>query len=219
MSFSPSLEASVLGLLAERYREDGYDFIVYPGKELLPKRLQKFSPDAIALRDNEKIIIEVKASTSAPSDYLGEYAEIARKEGWQFQLISATDYPSDRQAHRISDFKRVRSYIDEIDELLQEGYYREAFVSYWFALEALTRLYQSRKSSENSMSFLSPLKVVGTLELFGIIGMRDAKSLRHYVKMRNQIVHGDLSIRVTGNEAARIKSITYKVLSEIAEVT
>ena len=61
-------EKRILELVREQYEADGFSFYLYPSKGLLPISVDGFKPDAIAISDEKKILIEVVSRKSTESD-------------------------------------------------------------------------------------------------------------------------------------------------------
>ena len=65
MSVFGSSAAEVIESLLPRYEAEGFDVYVNPSPSILPPFMQTYRPDAIALKKDKKIAIEVVGS-SAP---------------------------------------------------------------------------------------------------------------------------------------------------------
>jgi REase_AHJR-like len=64
MSVFGSSEAEVIESLLPSYQAEGFDVYVNPSPSILPPFMQAYRPDAIALKKDKKIAIEVVGSTA-----------------------------------------------------------------------------------------------------------------------------------------------------------
>jgi Holliday junction resolvase len=92
-SFTQSEHEELLGAVAERYRNDGYEVILEPGADVIPFDLGDYHPDLLARKGGVAAIVEVKSQTRNLSfDQLKSLAdEIRRHRGWRFVLITGQD--------------------------------------------------------------------------------------------------------------------------------
>jgi hypothetical protein len=89
LSSSPEREALILEAIERAYREDGYEVITHPGHTLLPPIFDGFRPDAIALKDADKIAIEVVSGRSPASKARIDALQtrFADQSEWRLQLV------------------------------------------------------------------------------------------------------------------------------------
>jgi hypothetical protein len=76
--------------VAREYRRLGYDVVEQPRGDSLPSFLRGFSPDLIAVKDDDRAVVEIKTAESLRgSNEIKELAAaIAVHAGWRFELIS-----------------------------------------------------------------------------------------------------------------------------------
>jgi hypothetical protein len=76
--------------VAREYRKRGYDVVEQPRGDSLPAFLRAFSPDLIAMKDDDRAVVEIKTAESLRgSNEIKELAAtIAAHAGWRFELIS-----------------------------------------------------------------------------------------------------------------------------------
>jgi hypothetical protein len=80
------MEQEVLGKVAQRYRDEGYDVLVHPRGDQLPPFVANSQLDLIATRGNEGVIVEIKTNRIDLSrdHQLVRLAEIVNAQpGWR----------------------------------------------------------------------------------------------------------------------------------------
>jgi len=175
---SESREGVVLERLRDRYERDGYSFYAYPPSDLLPQFLGKYRPDAIALRDDEKIAIEIKERTNEQSRMrLSEIANLFKaQEDWHFLVFNVDDLDRDPNI-RTYGIDEIEGALREVDHLGAAGQLRAAFVLGWAALEAATRALLAGEP-QDKMRPISPDQMSEMLAANGLIEQNSAKILR-----------------------------------------
>src|SRR5688572_10891025 len=80
-------ERLVLDRLREQFESDGYEFVVHPVS--LPSFLGDYRPDAIALKGNGGVVIEVKSRRHSGADK--RLSELTRlfvdQADWRFDVV------------------------------------------------------------------------------------------------------------------------------------
>jgi hypothetical protein len=76
--------------IARQYTKLGYEVIENPGPASLPSFLRGFSPDLLATKDGDHVVIEIKSSDSLRgSNELTELATIvAQRPDWRFEFVA-----------------------------------------------------------------------------------------------------------------------------------
>src|SRR5436190_13424523 len=87
MEKSRSTEAELLGLTASKLISDGYDVILHPRADALPKELQGFSPDAIAIGKLPYLVVEVKSEGYANDDLRSLRQAVETSGQWQLYVV------------------------------------------------------------------------------------------------------------------------------------
>ncbi len=192
-------EAAVLERLRERYALAGYAFVTSVGEMQLPASFGKYVPDAVASRGGERIAIEVKLarsprSQSMPLTMLRDIVE--QSPGWRFSVayINADDAETDGIAP--ADARSIKKRLAEIDKLRKSGFLRPALIMAWPLLEAIAHGLSERRDIRP----LKPGTVVQSLTMEGHVSASDGARLRELIKLRNQIIHGNLNAEPTGED-------------------
>lgn len=189
-------EAAVLERLRERYSEAGYTFVTSVDEMPLPASFGGYVPDAVASRGDQHIAIEVKIARRPsfqlmPLTRLREVVE--QSPGWKLSVayVNADDLETNGIAP--ADRDSISRRLTEIEKLSKAGFLRPAFVMAWPLLEAIAHGLIER----SDIRPLKPGTVVQSLTMEGYLSASDGARLRELIKLRNQIIHGNLDAEPT----------------------
>lgn len=216
-----NLENRRIKEVAKEYLEKGYEIFIEPNPKNLPDFLKNYRPDILAVKGDEKIVIEVKSSMSInKSKYLIELANrIENNEGWKFELVLTN--PKKKKVERnIPSLGIIQSKLNSIYQLNSENQIDAAFIMSWATFEAATRKLLLIEQP-NSEPELVPNALIKQLYSFGIIGRMDYNQLNNISKKRNEIVHGffDENKTETKDYSQRLTTIIKNLIKEIEEKT
>lgn len=190
-----SREAAILERLRDRYERQGYQFFARPARELIPDFLGDLHPDAIALKPDDRLIIEVRLKPPPP-EATARLAEIARKvatqPGWRFTVLVEDKAPDGALRVRRSSRQEIERQLAEAATLADGGHARAAFILAWAVLEAVARASRSTRSDRP----LPPMQTIQDLAMHGLIEDDAADRLRGMLAVRNAVAHGDFSVAV-----------------------
>ncbi len=205
----------LLDRIRESYERQGYEFFANPTGDLLPAFLRGYSPDAIALKSDDRIIIELKVSNH-PSwgEQLSKLADCVKGQpGWHIKVHSALPRAEDSLDIQTQNPAIIRSRLQEIEGLALTGQSRAAFVMGWSVLEAITRDLASERGLNAGKPFSSG-GLVQFLEMQGMIDDRAGHLLRQQAHLRNLVVHGDLSAEVSPEAVTGLVSLIGDLLAQ-----
>src|SRR5277367_4553486 len=76
--------------VAREYRKRGYEVVDQPRGDSLPPFLRGFAPDLIAMKDDDRAVVEIKTAEGLRgSNEIKELAAVIEAHaGWRFELIS-----------------------------------------------------------------------------------------------------------------------------------
>ena len=165
------------------YEADGYTISV---EAQLPVP-GGFRADAVARRDNETVVIEVRsADLSDPDrDRLGRLAQVvAAQAGWRVDIVTyepvvpPPDPDREDAVRRVEEARQVAGVSADAAVLL-----------IWSAIEgALLRLSEQR--GLGSVRSVPPRTLIHQLTIDGVLSDNQAAELDDFAKMRNEIAHG-----------------------------
>jgi len=201
---SQAWEMGVLHNLRGIYEGRGMRFYINPSPDLIPGFLGGFRPDAIAISpDGTGVVLEVKSyrtpTTQRQMDELKR--RVSSEDGWQLEVIYTNPATDETNVIAKPTADQIESRLDEVERLEQAGYHGPAFLTAWAVLESLARLATPPGSTAQTIS-LGAIQVVQKLAELGYLENEEASGLRALAKVRNAVVHGDLSVNVS---AAQVK--------------
>lgn len=119
-------EEETLRSVASRYQEQGYEVVLRPSGDALPKPLSHFRPDLVARGPHETVVVEVKSKSDLVNERgLAQLARtVERIPGWRFELVVAnpemeSSIPLDE---RILTKKQILQRLDEAARVDKEGH-------------------------------------------------------------------------------------------------
>ena len=188
MSVFGSSEAEVIESLLPRYQAEGFDVYVNPSPSILPPFMQAYRPDAIALKKDKKIAIEVVGSTARSEQKIKTLQSLfADHEDWELRVFYASPVSSDKLLEIVS-ISAINEFIQRVIELRKEGHSLPALVMAWATFEAAGRALLPDRFQRPQ----TPARLVEVLGSEGYITPEEADTLRAAGAIRNAAVHGQL---------------------------
>ena len=139
-----SLHSDKIRAAAGELTEKGYRVLIEPSRQDLPFDLGTYTPDLVAIKDGEGIILEVKVNHGRVSvDRLQELAERVRShQGWRFMLVTLDD-----TAQRIfpdgegdlPSWSEMGIDLAKVQTLVNEKMLNPALLYLWSIVEAMLR--------------------------------------------------------------------------------
>jgi uncharacterized protein YutE (UPF0331/DUF86 family) len=190
------IESETLNRIRNRYEAEGYRFVIRPGKPDVPRFLEGFEPDALALKGNGGVIIEVKASGKAATrspvvEFLAR--EVPKHKGWKFELVLADKEGVEPSPSLQPSRSEIVSRLAEVESLVKDSNRQVALLYAWALLEAATRLTILRDQEDKR--FL-PRTVVEAIASNGFLSQDEEHKLAEIGKLRTWIVHGFTRVAV-----------------------
>lgn len=202
---APTRERLVLDRLRETYEHQGYEFFVNPLSDMLPSFLGNYRPDAIALKQGEGVIIEVKHGRRPGQDpQLEALARlVSGQPGWKLQVYFEREQPEDSVRIVPATQLQVDAQITEAERLAAAGHCKAALLLAWSVLEAIARAQANHEGTLSQRPF-SPAQTVQSLEMAGLVDREVGRDLRATAQLRNLIAHGDLGVDVNAHYVERM---------------
>jgi hypothetical protein len=214
------LESNALRNLRQISEARGLKFYINPPREIIPEFLGDFRPDAIALGPEGGIIIEVKLRGSPASEK--QLAAIARRvsgqKGWEFRAIYLNPTADETPPIAKPTPEQLQATLREIEVLIKSGHPAAGFLTAWAALESLARLARGDSEAGRPRG-LPPIQTIQILAEEGYLENEVADQLREMAKLRNAVVHGDLSVNVPAEQVEDLLRQLQVIASEVMSVT
>jgi uncharacterized protein YutE (UPF0331/DUF86 family) len=187
MSLRPAEEEVLRGLVPELEAE-GYEVFIEPRPPLAPAFLKGLRPDAIALREGKKLLIQFARESPPGAGALERMQRlVAAQPGWELRAILVP--PATLPVSLASQSKeQIAASVSKIERLLDHKFVSAALLQSWACLEAMARLLLTEQFRKPQ----TPGRLVETLAELGYLTPPEADRLRILAKSRNSFIHGEL---------------------------
>jgi|RhiMetdeSRZDD1v2_1073273.scaffolds.fasta_scaffold50892_2 uncharacterized protein YutE (UPF0331/DUF86 family) len=188
MTLSETRESDVLEHLLPQYQADGYDVYVNPSPSILPPFMQGYRPDAIAVRPDKKVAIEIVRSARTGSGKTEALQSLlADHPDWELRVVYVSPLSS-QGALEIASQATIANAIQVVLELKDESRYLPALMMAWATLESIGRALLPDRFSRPQ----TPARLIEVLASEGYLAPDEADALRAFIPLRNAAVHGVL---------------------------
>ena len=201
-------EAAVLESIVPQLEAEGFEVYTRPSVHLLPPFMQAYSPDAIALREDRKLAIEVIRKGSSSEKRLDELRQLlAGHRDWELRVywVSPSNTPEPIEPASAKD---IAKSIESIEELASESMFAPALLMSWATLEGLGRALLPDRFPRPQ----TPGRLVEVLAGEGYVTPSEADLLRRLAKVRNQLIHGGLKARAGLKDIERFAAVLRTLL-------
>jgi Holliday junction resolvase-like predicted endonuclease len=200
--------------VSKRYEEEGYAVIVRPAREQLPQFAAGHEVDILATKGDQRVIVEVKRNRLDLSDnsHLSQLAEITNGQpGWRFDLVVVDPETTAMKIIRGAvepTIDQIEQMLAEAEKLMQTGALMTACLAGWAGFEAAMRrvLHQSYGAMPNVQ--------LRAIYASGDISREDFSLLDEAYKLRTQIVHGFVPLKLNVQLVAEIVRAARHLLSQ-----
>jgi hypothetical protein len=186
---------AVLERIADDFRRRGYDVVVEPRGRDLPSFLAHATPDLIARRGDENLVVEVRRlRRDVDPTRLSAVAErVAREPGWRFVLMATRpeDATEDGELATL-DEATLRQRLAEADALPEKGHPEAALMVAWAATEGIIRLLVARHRIPIERDDAPVL--IRTLASEGYVDEHAFRELNDAFRLRSAVAHGRRSL-------------------------
>lgn len=214
MEATSSRERQRARVLAEEYRQRGYEVIAEPSQEQLPDFLSGYHPDLLIRKGDEAIVVEVKSRASlAKEPHVRELARLLRtKPHWSFELIVVGEEEQVRAPEGARPFGREDIFrsIEAAERLVGSGFPEASLLLAWSALEATVRLLTEEEHIV--LDRLTPLHILKQAVMNGVISRDEYRFLTKIMEYRNALIHGFQPTNFEPTLAKELISTTKRLL-------
>ncbi|MCC6467912.1 MAG: hypothetical protein IT563_06290 [Alphaproteobacteria bacterium] len=185
-------EADVLNSLLPSYEAEGFQVFVQPSDAILPPFMKGYRPDAIALKGDRKIAIEIKRSESSASASVRKLNELfSQHPDWELRVYYVSSYSADKVIE-VASLSAIERAIKQVRELQAARRDLPALVLAWSTLEAVARALLPDVLARPQ----TPNRLIEALASEGYLTPSEADTLRHAGSLRNVAAHGQLDMSV-----------------------
>lgn len=204
-------EQATLERMAKKWKEQGFEVYLEPIGSIVPPFLERSRPDAILIRDNERIVVEVIRKGQPHLEKKIEQIQslFSGRSDWRFEVVYAGE-----QVDAVPHVERsvILSTLDSANSLMAVDV-RASLLLLWASLEAVARNFFERQTIRPQ----SPGRIVELLAGSGNITPSEAKLLRRLVQARNRVIHGELNTSIEADDVKLMKSIVTNLAQEVGE--
>jgi hypothetical protein len=192
-----SAESQILERIVPELKAEGYEVFVQPNRLVLPAFFGDYIPDAIALRSDKNLVVEITSrSKSTPKRLAGIQSLLRGHKDWELKIFYLSSN-ADRELFGSVDPALIQKRIREVEEIIESGNTGAAMLLCWAILEAWAR-FKFPKTFEKPQT---PGRIVSILASEGIIRPSEADFVRTLVEKRNRLIHGGLQVEVSKSDA------------------
>jgi hypothetical protein len=196
-------EAAVLENIVPQLEAEGFEVIMRPSRHRLPPFMQSYSPDAIALRKDGNLAIEVLRKGASSEKNLDKLRDLLTgHRDWELRVYWISPSNTPEPIERASP-KDIEQAIKSVDELVESSHFAPALFMAWATLEALGRALLPESFPRPQ----TPGRLVEVLAADGSITPSEADRLRQLATARNQLIHGGLRARVGSRDIKSFAAI------------
>ncbi|MHA1226581.1 MAG: DUF4145 domain-containing protein [Candidatus Hodarchaeales archaeon] len=210
-------EKDLIGRIAEKYKSDGFEVIIRPGKEYIPFDLGNYRPDLIAKKGTlGTYIVEVKKHKSDLSiDQLKEIASSTdAHEGWHFVLVTGDDVRGETEKisqESVFSWGQIISEKEKAVRYLKLNEYEISFFIFWRILDAMMRNYANEEYIP--IDRLPTYSLINHLYSQGELSIEEFDKLNRMRKFRNQLAHG-LQTEIKKRDVEELQQLINDLLKE-----
>ncbi|GJD90026.1 MULTISPECIES: hypothetical protein [Methylobacterium] len=210
--YSQEAERRFIETLRPHFENKGYHFHLYPGKSDLPEFMKQYTPDAVAVKTDHKVAIEVKSRNNRATDLslrLIRHLFEGHPE-WQLRVFYIGDDERDSVDIPQPTSKLFLEKLAMAGDLLAQGQTQAAFLISWSLLEAAARMTETDLNGRPQ----PPGTVIQTLAMSGTIEPETERHLRALIDLRNKVVHGDLGAEPTAQDVETILLVSRSIFEK-----
>jgi len=202
MSPEPS-EAMLLESVLPDLEAEGFEVFAHPSPPILPAFMRDHSPDAIAVRSDKKLAIEVLREGAPSNRRLDRLRELfSEHKDWELRVYWVSPSNIRKAIEGVSGEVSGQS-ITAIEELAAAGRTKPALLMAWATFEAIGRAILPDRLQRPQ----TPGRIVEVLAAEGQITPTEADHLRRLAESRNQLIHGGLETSVSEADLRRFVDV------------
>jgi uncharacterized protein YutE (UPF0331/DUF86 family) len=206
-------ESDFLRTLIPGYEAEGFSVFLHPAREMLPPFMRGYQPDAIAVKDEKKIAIEIKRDAARHAARMEQLQQMFLKHPeWDLRIYYIPGGPGEEDIQTLNH-SEIDAALAEVDQLKRAGHLRAALIMAFAALEAA-----SRALLPQSLARPQPAnKLVEVLASEGAVTPAEAESLRYAVGLRNAVAHGGFSLPISEQEVEQVVAMARVIIELVKE--
>ena len=201
--------------LAEKYRSNGYTVEIEPDLNHIPFNLNGYRPDMIAIKEDTKLIIEVKLKIQRVSvEYLQAIAQlISEHQGWRFVVVTPDDVENGcflNTQENYPTWSELSKKVTQIPLIIDSIGNAASLVYIWGLVEVVLRRYAV--DSSIPVENFPFTRMAKHLYSIGELSIDELNLLLTIYTSRNKVAHG-YNTEITRDTLNQLVNFINKVLS------
>lgn len=204
-------EAALLDSVLPDLEAEGFEVFANPSPPILPPFMRGHSPDAIALRKDKKLAIEVLREGVPSNRRLDKLRELfSQHKDWELRVYWVSP-SSIRRAIEGASRNVIEQSIKAIEELTAGGRTRPALLMAWATFEAIGRAILPDRLQRPQ----TPGRLIEVLAAEGHVTPTEADLLRRMAESRSHLIHGGLETSVPEADLQRFIDVLKTLYNSI----
>jgi uncharacterized protein YutE (UPF0331/DUF86 family) len=196
-------EAEMLDSIASELRAEGFEVYLHPRRPPAPAFLNNYVPDAIALREDKNLVVEVVRESAQASQRLDKIRSLLEGQPkWDLRVYWVSQTKSQR-AVPVATRDAIAASNNEVRSTTNAGFQEPALLLAWATFEAAARASMPNEFQRPQ----TPGRLVEILAREGYVTPSEADLLRSLAEKRNRLIHGDLHVSVTAEEIEKFTEV------------
>jgi uncharacterized protein YutE (UPF0331/DUF86 family) len=201
-------EAAVLQAILPQLEAEGFEVFPHPSRKLLPPFLSTYHPDAIALKGDQKVAIEIMQSGGRADGKLEHLRKLfSAHPDWEFRVVYAPARTPE-PAIPVASEAAIEDQLRRIEVNFESAGPAASLLIAWAAFEAAAR----SLAPNDLVHPQSPAKLLEIMASGGYITPDEADALQIMGKLRNEAAHGRMDITLSRNDLEQIIQVTRTLL-------
>ncbi|PPR19567.1 MAG: hypothetical protein CFH40_02255 [Alphaproteobacteria bacterium MarineAlpha10_Bin3] len=187
------IESEILKTAADGYRDRGYQVKILPDRDDLPRFLKMFAPDLLAVSADDRVVVEVMLSGSAPKgkSLTALAVAVQNERDWRLEVIYSDELAEERTRKPGRNVRRqdISNKLREVDSLLRENRNDTALLLLAASIEGTLRLvgkFEDIRIDDRD----SPIAVLKISLAHGILSEKQFETFKEILIFRNMVAHG-----------------------------
>ena len=198
----------LLEAVIAKYSAEGFDVFLDPPEAVLPDVERGYRPDAIAIRPDKKIAIEVIRSDEEADDRMYHLrGRFSPENNWQLNIVYISP-GAPTPAIGAAAPQAIIDATEQASQLNRAGQQTAALLMGWSALEAAGRALLPDQLKRPQM----PAALIEALASEGYVTPSEADALRNISKIRNEAAHGRPDIPVNQRDLDALVTTVHKLI-------
>jgi uncharacterized protein YutE (UPF0331/DUF86 family) len=206
-----AIEATLLENVLPELEAEGFEVFTHPSPRILPAFMRECPPDAIALRKDKNLAIEILRESAPSNRRLDKLRELlALHKDWELRIYWVSP-SSARKPIESASRMVIEQSIKSVEELMADGRSGPALLMAWATLEAIGRA----MLPDRFQMAQTPGRLIEVLASDGHITPTEADHVRLLAESRNRLIHGGLEVSVPQADLKRFVDILKTLCSFI----